>query len=291
MPVNIWADHQDTLANRDSGWLQLYAGSTQEVYDLVICAFRIAEDEEVSLPCMVSYDGFILSHASEPVRTITQEQADGFLPPPGRETSRPIMDPEDPRQFGEVLFPDWYPDFEYKKHEALVGSLSVVSSVLDEYGALTGRRMQPVDTWNCDDAEIVLLGIGSMMQTARHVAGGLREKGQKIGVVNVRCFRPFPDADVVAAAGGAKKVLVLDRDIGYGTSGMVYPDVTRALFHCERRPRALNFIIGTGGKDITAATIERCIELGRDEDGQKTVFWPDARGPDEGIPYTEGMTI
>jgi pyruvate ferredoxin oxidoreductase alpha subunit len=291
MPVNIWADHQDTLANRDSGWIQLYAGSTQEVYDQIICAFRIAEDEDVSLPCMVCYDGFILSHASEPVRTITQEQADGFLPPPGHETARPLMDPKDPRQFGEVLFPDWYPDLEYKKHEALRGSLAVVQATFDEYGALSGRHMKPADTWHCDDAELVLLGIGSMMQTALHVAEELRNDGQKVGVVNLRCFRPFPDADVVAAVSRAKKVLVLDRDIGYGTTGMVYPDVTRVLYHCEHRPRALNFVIGTGGKDITPATIERCIELGRDEHGEKTVFWPDARGPEEGIPYTEGMTL
>jgi pyruvate ferredoxin oxidoreductase alpha subunit len=288
VPVNIWADHQDTLVNRDAGWVQIYTGSVQEVYDMTLCAFRVAEDDDVSLPVLVCYDGFILSHASEPVQAISQEQADLFLPPPGR-TQRPILDPANPQQFGEVLFPEWYPDFEYKKHMALTGSLDVMQRVFADYGALTGRSYAPVETYACEDAEIVFVGIGSMMQTVRYVARKLRERGEKIGVVNVRTFRPFPEREVADAAAGARTILVLDRDIGYGTSGMVFPDVTRALYHRSPHPDALNFIIGTGGKDITPAVIERCLELGRAGHQGKTVFWPDARGPEEGIPYTEGL--
>lgn len=289
VPVNIWSDHQDTLVNRDSGWLQIYAGSVQEIYDLTFAAFRIAEDAEVLLPVIVAYEGFILSHASEPALPISQEQADAFLPPPNA-TERPLLDPQKPLQFGEVLFPDWYPDYEYKKHRALADSLEIVRRIWRELGELTGRSYEPIDAWNTEDAELVLVGIGSMMQTAWVAAETLRQEGIKVGVVNLRAFRPFPEEDLRAALRHAEAVLVLDRDIGYGTTGMVFPDVLRTLYTSQNRPRALNFIIGTGGKDITPQTIRRCVELGAQDQGEKTVFWPDARGPEEGIPYTAGLT-
>lgn len=286
VPVNIWADHQDTLVNRDSGWLQLYAGSVQDVYDLVQIAYRVAEDARVCLPVMVCYDGFILSHASEPVATVTQEQADAFLHPPGSK-KRPLMDPDDPQQFGEVLFPEWYPGFEYKKHMAMVDSLAVLEEAFADWKAITGRELRPVRSWGCEDADTVLLGIGSMMRTALHTARRLREQGRSVGVAELTSFRPFPEAAIRSAMVGAKTVAVLDRDIGYGTSGMVYPDVLRALYHSEQRPKALNFVIGTGGKDITPARIERCLELAGQDNGTQTVFWPDARGPAEGVPYDD----
>jgi pyruvate ferredoxin oxidoreductase alpha subunit len=129
------------------------------------------------------------------------------------------------------------------------------------------------------------------METARHAAEEMRARGEKVGVATVRSFRPFPEEAVEAAVRNARVVLVLDRDIGYGTSGMVYADVTRALYHATARPQVLNFVIGTGGKDITPKTIERCLELGRPGYRGKAVFWPDARGPREGIPYTDGLTV
>jgi len=143
-----------------------------------------------------------------------------------------------------------------------------------------------VDTRGGAAAEVVLVGLGSMMQTARAATDQLRQKGEKVGVVNLRVFRPFPSEALARAVERARVVLVLDRDIGYGTSGMVYPDVTRSLYHAPARPQVLNFIIGTGGKDITPATVERCVELGRRGYQGKAVFWPDARGPEEGIPYS-----
>ena len=285
VPVNIWADHQDTLVLRDSGWLQLYASTVQQVHDLMLCAFRVAEHPDVNLPCIVAYDGFLLSHASEPVRPIDQATADAFLPPPGV-TDRPVMDPDRPLQFGEVLFPEWYPDFEYKKHRAMADSLGVLEAVFAEFEARTGRRLTPIETYRTEDAEVVLVGLGSMMQTACYAVDRMRERGQRVGVASLVSLRPFPDAALIAATAGARRVLVLDRDIGYGTSGMVYPDVLRALYHQPGRPVVLDFIIGTGGKDVTPEVIERCVALGAgDHDGQ-TVFWPDARGPAEGVPYS-----
>jgi len=288
VPVNIWCDHQDTLVNRDSGWIQLYAANVQEVYDLILCAYRVAEDDAVSMPALVAYDGFILSHASEPVRTLDTAEVDDFLPPTSR-MDRPLLDTKNPLQFGEVLFPDYYPDYEYKKHRALADSLGVIDRAFEDLGARSGRRYSAVEPHDCEDAEIVLLGLGSMMQTARHAARQMRERGLRVGVVQLRSFRPFPEREVADAVRGARVVCVLDRDIGYGTAGMVYPDVTRALYHLSERPDVLNFVIGTGGKDITPQTIERCVELGQEGYTKQAVFWPDARGPEEGIPYTEGL--
>ncbi len=285
VPVNIWADHQDTLVNRDAGWLQLYASTVQEVYDLVLCAFRVAEHEDVNLPCIVAYDGFILSHASEPVSLLSQAAVDAFLPLAGV-TSRPTLDPANPIQMGEVLFPEWYPDNELKKHRALADCGPVLARAFADLEETSGRAYGLIDRWGDDDAEVVLLGLGSMMETARWTAEHLGEHGESVAVINVRSFRPFPEQAIVQATRNARVVLVLDRDIGYGTAGMVYPDVTRALYHADHRPDVLNFIIGTGGKDITPETIERCIALGRDGFSGQTVFWPDARGAEEGLAWT-----
>ena len=285
VPVNIWCDHQDTLVNRDAGWIQLYARSVQEIYDTMLCAFAVAEHDDVCLPALVAYDGFILSHASEPVEPLAQDVVDALLPPAGP-GARPILDTAAPLQFGEVLFPEWYPDYEYKKHRALTDSLELLDAVFARLAERCGRRYRAVEPELCDDAEIVLVGIGSMMHTARHVAAQLRERGEKVGVVNLRVFRPFPERALAEALGGARTVLVLDRDIGYGSAGMVYPDVTRALYHAPNRPDVLDFIVGLGGKDITPQTIERCVELGRQGYQGQSVFWPDARGPAEGLPFS-----
>ncbi len=275
VPVNIWADHQDTLVNRDCGWIQIYTDSVQEVYDQTLMAFRICEDNDVNLPIMVCYDGFILSHASEIVKTIEQSEADAFLPKPGI-TERPILDPEHPLQFGEVLFPEWYPDYEYKKHSALVNSKNVMRKVYKEFAERFGRKYDLIDAYRCEDAEIIFIGIGSMMSTTKWVVDQLREKGEKVGLVNIHVFRPFPETEIAEIVKNTKIVAVLDRDIGYGTSGMVFSDITRALHNQDKKPKALNFIIGLGGKDIVPATIEKCYAIAQKGYQGQAVFWPDA---------------
>jgi pyruvate ferredoxin oxidoreductase alpha subunit len=281
VPVNIWADHQDTLVNRDCGWIQIYTGSVQEVYDLVFLAFRISEHDDVCLPAMVCYDGFILSHASEVVETLDPTEADAFMPRPGA-TDRPVLDPAHPLQFGEVLFPNWYPRYEYKKHMALVNSTVAMRGIFEEFGARFGRSYDLVDAYRCEDAEIVLLGIGSMMCTAHSVVDRLREAGRKVGHLNIRVFRPFPEEEIARAIENARVVAVLDRDIGYGSSGMVYSDVARTICNRENMPKALNFIVGLGGKDIVPETIERCIALAEPGYRGQSVFWPDAGIDEEG---------
>lgn len=281
VPVNIWADHQDTLVNRDCGWIQIYTNSVQEVHDQILMAFRISEHDAVCLPVMVCYDGFILSHASEVVRPIEQKDADVFLPLPGK-TNRPVLDPEHPVQFGEVLFPNWYPDFEFKKHNALVQSGAVIQEIYAGFEKQFGRKYELIDTYRCDDAEIIFVGIGSMMSTTRWVVDQLRGKGEKVGLVNIRVFRPFPEKEIAGVLGHADTVAVLDRDIGYGSSGMVFSDVTRSLHNLDKAPKALNFIIGLGGKDILPKTIEDCYAVAKKGYRGQTVFWPDAHVSEAG---------
>jgi pyruvate ferredoxin oxidoreductase alpha subunit len=169
---------------------------------------------------------------------------------------------------------------------AVKDALGVIEETFDEFAEVTGRRYHALESEGMDDADIALLGMGSMMQTTRLAAQQLRDEGRKVGVLTLRSFRPFPEEALRKALAGVGTVIVLDRDIGYGTAGMVYPDVTRALYHTDARPRALNCVIGLGGKDITPKTILRCVELGGEDHGDQTVFWPDARGPKEGIPWT-----
>ncbi len=279
MPVNIWADHQDSMVNRDSGWIQLYCANAQEVFDNILQAYKIGENEDVLLPTMVCYDGFIVSHVAERMEVLNQEQTDMFLPELNG-PDRPLMDPKNPLQFGEVVYPDWYPDVEYKKHKALLDSSKIIAEVGREFGELFGRSYGMVESYMTDDAEILFMGMGSLTSTTQWVVNDLTECGSSVGLLKMRLFRPFPDKEIIEACKNAKVVAVIDRDIGYGTSGMLFPDVTRALYPLERRPRLLNFIIGLGGKDITPETIkdihgtcEKALE-GEEVD---TVNWPDAR--------------
>ena len=279
MPVNIWADHQDSMVNRDSGWIQLYCANAQEAFDNLIQAYKICENDDVLLPAMVCYDGFIVSHVAERMNIIDQEQVDAFLPQLNG-TNRPLLDPKNPLQFGEVVYPDWYPDYEYKKHKALLDSPKVIKEVGKEFGELFGRRYGMVEKYNTENAEIVLMGLGSLTSTTQWVVDDLRDKGKSVGLAKLRVFRPFPDKEIVDVCRNAKVVGVMDRDVGYGTTGMLFPDVTRALYNEVNRPKCLNFIIGLGGKDITPDTIgsiyETC-EKALEGEEVETVNWPDAR--------------
>ncbi len=275
VPVNIWADHQDTLVNRDCGWIQIYTKNIQEVYDLMLMAFKISEHDDVCLPIMICYDGFILSHASEIVHTINQTEADQFIPKPGS-TDRPILDINNPLQFGEVLFPNWYPDFEHKKHTALINSKQIMKKIYQEFDQKFGRSYDLIDTYLCEDAEIIFTGIGSMMSTTKWVVDQLRSQGERVGLLNIRVYRPFPDEEIAVILEKTKTVAVFDRDIGYGSSGIVFSDITRILTNRKKRPEVLNFIIGLGGKDIIPETIKKCFEIAKKGYQGKTIFWPDA---------------
>ncbi len=279
-PVNIWGDQQDSLVLRDSGWIQLYSTTVQETYDNIIQAYRIAEDEQVCLPVMVCYDGFYISHVSETVETLTQEEVDQYLPSNGT-PNWTVLDVENPFQLNQLLPPVAYAEYQYRKHTAMERARGIAIEAGNVFGEMYGRNYGLLDAYQCEDAEVIIVGLGSPTGTARWVVNNLRGRGERAGLVDIRMFRPFPEKEFIEAVKNARLVVVLDKDMGFGTSGMLYPDITRVLYHLDNRPMALNFIVGLGGRDVTPETIEHAYFRARVvlqdglQDNAQTVFWPD----------------
>lgn len=279
-PVNIWGDQQDSLVMRDSGWVQLYSANVQETYDNIIQAYKIAEDERVCLPVMVCYDGFYVSHVTETLETLTQDEVDEFLPSNGA-PAWTVLDVNDPFQLNQLLPPVAYSEYQYRKHIALLRAKGVAAEVGEEFGKRFGRNYSVLETYLCEDAEVIMVGMGSLTSTARWVVDMLRGRGHIVGLVNIRMFRPFPEKEFIDAVKGSRLLVVFDKDLGFGTSGMLYPDVTRVLYHVDERPMALNFILGLGGRDVTPESIQHSYFRARVvlQDGLKdtteTLFWPD----------------
>jgi len=277
-PNTIFCDHQDSLSHRDSGWVQLYAESCQEVLDSVIVAYKVAEDERVLLPVMVCLDGFFLSHLYEPVDVPPQVEVDAFLPKTA--PKYPTLDPDHPRLLNVLAPPEYYTEFEYDKHRSLTGAGERLEEAFGEFAARFGRQYHNLEGFYLHGAKLVLVGMGSMMGTARAVVEQLRAQGVPIGLVKLRAFRPFPHAALTELLRGVEAVGVMDRDISFGSSGVLYQEVLRAFYRQERRPLVVDFVVGLGGRDVSAQTVHHAIvELERvRREGAVTqdVVWSDA---------------
>ena len=262
-PINIWNDHQDSMAERDSGWIQLYVEDVQELVDTTVQAYLIAEDPEVSLPVMVCMDGFILSHVFEPVDLLDQKAVDEFLPP-----FKPvsILDPDDPKSFGMFVDPEYYMDFRYLVEQAMDRSRSKIQDAAKSFESAFGRHYGDlIDTYQTDDAEIILVAMGSLVGTLRDVVDDLRSKGVPVGLLKIRAFRPFPSDEVAEAIAGAKVVCVLDKNISLGTGeGAVCTEIKASLYNSDVRVPVLGFVIGLGGRDIPVGTVQRIVSKAED---------------------------
>ncbi|MFX1519500.1 MAG: transketolase C-terminal domain-containing protein [Promethearchaeota archaeon] len=252
-PINIHCDHSDAMLARDSGWIQLFAEDCQEAYDTTVQSFRIAEDKRVSLPIMPCLDGFVLTHSIEPVTTLPledEETLDGFLP-----IRDPLykLDIEAPIAQGLLALPDFYMEIKRGQQEAHLKSIDVIKEVIQEFGERWGRYYPVVEPYRMDDAEVAVVTIGSATGTGRVAVDTLREEGKKVGLVKLRCFRPFPDKDIQLALKNAQAVGVCDRAVSFGSTGPAYADTAGALYG-RGGPLLKNFIIGLGGKDITVDT-------------------------------------
>jgi pyruvate ferredoxin oxidoreductase alpha subunit len=252
-PINIWNDQQDSISVRDAGWIQLYAEDIQEASDLHLQAFRIAEHPEVVLPVMVCMDGFILTHAYEPVDLISQEEADEFLPPFKPEH---YLTPRNPLTYGAMLGPEAYMEARYQLERALTDSASVIEDVTLEFKKKIGRFQGVfVDGYKTDDAAIILVAMGSIISTIKEAVDNLREEGHKVGVLKVRMFRPFPKEEIYDALKGARDVLVMDRAFSPGSGGVLATEVKAAFYGREAVPNIKGHIIGLGGRDVNVDTI------------------------------------
>lgn len=251
-PINIQVDHQDSMILRDSGIIQLYVESIQEAVDTHIQAFKIAEDREVLLPAMVCMDGWILSHAYEPVTLWKEEAVQEFLPP-----FDPVFkaDPQNPVTFGALTDPDKIMEFKFMVHDALIRSKEKIKRVAREFqetfGSYYGDLIEETYT---EDADIILVAMGSVVGTIKVALERMRQEGKKVGLVKVRSFRPFPDQELRSALSKAKLVLVLDRSFSCSSGGILGWEVKSCLYG-QTGPVVIDYAIGIGGREIFPETI------------------------------------
>jgi pyruvate/2-oxoacid:ferredoxin oxidoreductase alpha subunit len=248
---NIWTDQTDSLAQRDTGWIQLYCEDGQEVLDSMLQAYRLAE--RVYLPVMVVLDAFYLSHTYEPVDVPTEEEVDRFLPP---YQPRFQADTENPCAFGQLVPPGAYMKMRHNIAEAMEESLVCLREIQEEFYRIFQRRYDPVDAICCNDAEIILVTSGTITSTCRLVLQSLRDRGEKVGILKMKLFRPFPVAMVREATARAKKIAVIDRNFSFGASGIFAQEVRAALYNAPEHPPVFGYIAGIGGLDATVELLE-----------------------------------
>lgn len=248
-PINIWNDHSDSMSQRDSGWIQLFAENNQEAADLHIQAFRIAE--QMSIPVMVCMDGFVLTHAFDRVDIPSQEEVDAFLPP---FRPRQVLDPEHPYSIGAMVGPEAFTEVRWLAHRAMVSALPVIEKTADEFEKAFGRRSGGlVSRYRLDDAETAVLAMGSMLGTIKDTIDELRGEGMKIGALCLKSYRPFPYEAVRSALSGVRRAVVIERMVSAGTGGALCLDVMKAL---RGQPVEQHSVIaGLGGRAVTRASL------------------------------------
>jgi len=253
---NIWSEQSDSLAQRDTGWMQIYCESNQEVLDTVIQSFKISE--KVLLPTMICLDGFILSHTYEVVDIPDQDAVDAFLP---RYEAEYKLDVNDPKTFSAMNSPEWYYEMRYQMHAAMEEAKSVIIEVNEEFHQHFGREYSLVDDYRCDGAKTIMIACGAIASTAKDVIDSLRDAGESVGLISVRVFRPFPEEEIRSIAANARQVGVIDRNISFGHEGVFFTESKAALYNTPNPPRMCGFIAGLGGRDVTPSDIEEMIHL------------------------------
>ena len=252
-PINIWNDHSDSMSQRDSGWIQLFAETNQEALDLHIQAFKLAE--ELSMPVMVCMDGFILTHAYERVDLPAQDEVDAFLPP---YEPRQVLDPAQPVSIGAMVGPEAFMEVRYLAHAKQLAALDVIPRIADEFSARFGRNSGGlVRGYQIEDAQTIVVALGSVLGTLKDTVDEMRADGIKIGVLGIQSFRPFPLTAVREALQGARRVVVLEKSFSVGLGGVVSTDVRLALHRLGQR--GYTVIAGLGGRAITKASLHRTL--------------------------------
>lgn len=267
-PWSIWTDQNDSLAQRDTGWLQFYCESNQEVYDTTMIAFKICE--HVLLPGMLVLDAFILSHTYEPVEMPDQELIDEFLPP----FDPPYkMDLDDPHAFGALCTPEWYMELRYLIQEAHERALKTARDVEKEFTETFGRSYGVVEFYRCEDAEEVIVIAGSTASTAKDAVDIMRKQGRKIGLARIRLFRPFPNEEIRELASKVNKLIVIDRNISFGNQGIFFNEVKACLCNEKNKPPVYGFVAGLGGRDMKIDDITGIVEQADTRDIEDILWW------------------
>lgn len=265
-PLSIWNDQQDSISQRDSGWMQFFAENAQEALDFIIQAYKISENKDVLLPSMVCVDGFILTHTVEPVNIPHQEDVDKFLPT--YQPKHAYLDPKDPMSLGTFTDPDYYMEARYDMEVAMEKAKDVIRKVNKEFEEVFGRKYDLVENYRCEDAEIILVAMGSICGTIKAVIDSLREKGEKVGLLKIIAFRPFPQEDIYQAVQNAQRIAVLDKNISFSIGGVLHNEI-KAKMDVD----ASGFILGLGGRDVSPEDIINIIKETRNPTEPDKITW------------------
>jgi len=267
---NIWADQSDSLSQRDTGWVQIYCESNQEVLDSVIMAYNLAE--KIFLPVMLTYDAFFLSHTSEIVDVPEIEQVDTFLPPYNPEFK---LDVDNPRMFGGMTGPDYYYEERYVMHKDALEALELYLKVCKDFKEIFGREYDVCEEYQTDNAELIVVTAGTITSVTRIALDKLYEQGKKIGLMKIRMFRPVPVERWRKVLGNTAKVAVIDRNLTAGLGGVFANEVQAALYPLQNRPVIFPVIAGLGGRDVTPEDVESIINyaLKNDQPTDIPLFW------------------
>jgi pyruvate ferredoxin oxidoreductase alpha subunit len=249
-PINIWNDHSDSMAARDTGWLQLHSENPQEALDLTLQAFRIAEDPKVSLPAMVCLDGFILTHVLEPVDLPTQDQVDKLIP---KFKPNVILDPDNPVTIGPIAYPDTYMDFKADQDEAMRYSEKIIDETQKKFEKIFGRKYSRVETYNLDKSDTAVMAMGSLVGTLKEFSDE-----NNVGVIKVGAFRPFPTDLLRKCTKDLSKIIVLDKALSFGSFPPLFGEVSAALYGSGIKLQSS--ICGLGGRDVTFDHIKQALE-------------------------------
>lgn len=270
--INIHNDHSDTMGGRDAGWIQLFCENAQEAYDTALMCWRIAEHKDVRLPVMINYDGFIISHTAESLHILEDDDAWKFIGPKDLKTGYSLLDVENPITVGPLDLTDYYFEHKVSQMEAHQRAPKVIKKVFDEFGKLSGRQYDFLEEYRTEDAELIIVAIGSTCGTAKDVIDAQREKGVKVGLVKIRMFRPFPAEIIAKALGKAKVVGVMDKSASFGGhGGPLFTEIRSALYGKSKAPKVHNWIYGLGGRDTDTRQIEDLIaQLQAIAGGQKS---------------------
>lgn len=286
-PINIWNDQSDSLSQRDSGWLQLFCESNQDAVDTHIMAFKIAE--EVGLPVMVCMDGFVLTHAFERLDMPSQEQIDQFLPP---YEPREYLDPKEPVSMGGMVAPEAFTEVRILIQRKMLKALDVIEKVTKEYREITGHHSGGLlDCYNCENADVKLIILGSTVGTAKDAVDELKAQGINAGIISLKAVRPFPYAALREAIGDTKKVVIVERHFSYGARGVLYPDVARALAGTDTQIHTA--VCGLGGRAILGTTIKGIVDYSLNDKfcDEMTWFDVDSKVLNSYLKDTEGVTL
>ena len=270
-PLSIWNDHSDVMMVRDSGWIQIFSSNGQDVYDHIFHAFRVSEDPNVSLPVMINMDGFILTHVIEPIEFWTKKMAEEYLPP-----FQPLhrLHPDKVVTMGAFGMPEIFTEQKMAHDQALINSKPVIAKAWEDLAKLTGRQYSAVESYKTEAAETLIVAMGSISETASLAVDRMRDQGKKIGLINLRLWRPFPGDEIKAALKDAKNVVVLDRSVSIGGANAPVTSEIRSIMYNEvDRPKIHCMIVGIGGRDVSPEDVSEMVDIALADTGAEyTVY-------------------